>query len=89
MSYYSFVAIAQRPVGIPDPMILLDSGVNTFTAQTDDLEGLLDILKNEGVTVTQVNKLDDHEEGTAQDLLLPGEAPHLDRLLREEAEADS
>ena len=93
MAYYSFVAIARQPVGIPNPLILLDTGVNTFTAETNDLDGLLAQLEAEGVNVTQVNKLDDFEEVTLQDLpLLPAEAsllPPLLELEQNENQADS
>lgn len=88
MGYYSIVAVARQPVGIPDPLVMLDKGVNVFTAQTDDLEGLLDTLKSEGVTVQKVNRLDGHapvdpkatllvpgEEGTPLLLVGQGEAP--------------
>lgn len=81
MAFYSFTAIAQQPVGIPDPMILLDKGLNVFTAHTDDLDGLLKQLEDEGVTVTQVNRLDQHEENQPGDLLLPGESADQHPLL--------
>lgn len=91
MAFYSFIAIAQQPVGIPDPMILLDTGVNTFTAHTDDLDGLLKQLADEGVKVTQVNRLDQHEEGQPSDLLLLDESdpPPLLLLDADGQEADS
>lgn len=75
MGYYSFTALAKNPVAIEDPLILLDSGVNVFTAVVDDLEGLLARLKSEGVTVQQVNKLDGLEPVPPDSLLLPGEDP--------------
>lgn len=74
MGYYSFTALAKHPVGIPDPMIMLDTGFNVFTAFTNDLEGLLGVLKDEGVEVQQINCLDKHEPVTLQQsVLLPGE----------------
>lgn len=74
MGYYSFEAIARQPVAIPYPMILLDSGLNVFTAQTDDLENLLATLKAEGVTVRKVHQLDGLAPVPATEtLLLPNE----------------
>ena len=78
MGYYSIVAVARQPVAIPDPLVLLDTGLNVFTAQTDDLEGMLDALKNEGVTVKKVNRLDGLPSVEPKaTLLLPGESEEL------------
>lgn len=77
MAYYSFVATAKEPVGITKPMLMLDAGVNVFTLVVDDLDAFLKRLKDEGVTVQQMNRLDAHEPGTATDLLLEGEVPNL------------
>lgn len=74
MGYYSFVAVARQAVAIPDPLILLDKGRNVFTAQTDDLDGLLETLKRENVEVVKVAQLDGVAPSYPQDnLLLPGE----------------
>lgn len=74
MGYYSIVGIAKQPVAIPDPMIMLDTGLNVFTAQTDDLDGLLVTLKNEGVLVQKVHQLDGHTPVEASEtMLLPHE----------------
>jgi len=74
MAYYSFVASVKTVTGIPGPMILLDTGVNVFTAQTDDLEGLLSLLREHEVKVIEINKLDDFDAVLASDLpVLPGE----------------
>lgn len=70
MAYYSFVAIAQQPVGIPKPMLMLDAGVNVFTAVVDDLDHLLALFKEEGVVVRQMNRLDAHEPNDSSDILL-------------------
>lgn len=75
MGYYSFVALAKHPVTIPDPLIMLGRGVNTFTAMTRDLKGLLAVLRNEGVDVRQVNRLDGLDPVPPETLLLPGESP--------------
>lgn len=75
MGYYSFVAFAKHPVSIPDPLILLGEGLNTFTAVTDDLEGLKSLLEDEGVTIREVNQLDELDPVPPESILLPGEAP--------------
>lgn len=80
MAYYSIVVFAHHPVGIPDPLILLDKGLNPFTVMTDDIEGLLKMLGDEGVDIREVNCLDAHDPGDPSSLLLPDEVP--DRLLK-------
>ena len=70
MAFYSFVVTAQQPVGILKPMLMLDSGVNVFTAVVDDLDLLLAQFKEEGVTVQQMNRLDVHEPNASSDVLL-------------------
>lgn len=78
MAYYSFVATAKEPIGFQDPLICLDTGVNIFTAHTDDIDELLKLLVSEGVQVTQVNRLDQFEEVTLADLpLLPRERAEM------------
>lgn len=73
--YYSFVALAQHPVTMPDPLVMLGQGINTFTALVDNLDEFLGTLKDEGVEVKQVNALDGLDEVPAEALLLPGEEP--------------
>ena len=75
MGYYSFVAFARHPVSIPDPLILLGSGLNTFTAVTDDLEGLKALLENEGVDIRETHRLDALESVPPDSLFLPSEDP--------------
>lgn len=78
MSYYSFVAFSRCPVSIPDPLILLGEGVNTFTAVTDDLEGLKALLEAEGVQIREVHQLDGLDPVPPETLLLPdGVHPEL------------
>jgi len=75
MGYYSFVAFSRHPVTIADPLILLGKGINTFTALTDDVDGLVELLSDEGVDVREVHALDELEAvPIAEGLLLPGEA---------------
>lgn len=83
MAYYSFKVSADHPVGIPKPLVMLDTGNNTFTAEVDDLELFLEKLHEEGVTVREINRLDEFEENTLSDLLLPGE--RLPQLPREKS----
>lgn len=61
MGFYSIVAVAKQPVAVPEPLILLDRGRNVFTVHTEDLEGLREKLKTEGVEIVQANRLDDHQ----------------------------
>jgi hypothetical protein len=75
MAYYSFVAFAQHPVAIPDPLIMLGRGINTFTAMTEDLDGLLALLRDEDVDIKQVNQLDGLRPVPPETLLLRGESP--------------
>lgn len=73
MAYYSFVVLADHPVAIPDPMVLLDTGVNAFSALVEDLDGFTKLLEEEGVTIKQANRLDEFEPLGPESLLLPGE----------------
>jgi hypothetical protein len=75
MALYSFVVIAQQPSGLIDPMIMLDKGLNVFTAEVSDLEVFKAQLSDEGVEVKKVNRLDDFQGTTPTDLQLPGEGP--------------
>lgn len=77
MGYFSFTVIAQNPVGIESPLVMLDRGVNTFTAVVGDLDEFLARLKSEGVEVKQVNQLDGLKPVPPESLLLPGEDTNL------------
>lgn len=70
MALYSLIVVAQRPSGLMDPMVMLDKGMNVFTAEIADLDEFLKQLKDEGVEVKTVNRLDDFEATDASDLLL-------------------
>lgn len=80
MPYYSFVAIAQQPVGFIKPLLVLDAGRNVFNAVVEDLEVFVDTLKAEGVLVKEWHRLDGHEENKPTDMLLEGES-ELPQLL--------
>jgi hypothetical protein len=73
MGYYSFTAIAQNPVAIESPLVMLDRGFNAFNAVVEDLDAFLQRLKDEGVEVKQVNQLDGLKPVPVESLLLPGE----------------
>lgn len=75
MGFYSFTAFAKQPVSIADPIILLGEGFNTFTAVTDDLEGLKGRLEDLGVDIRAVHRLDGLDPVPPDSLFLPGEDP--------------
>lgn len=77
VSYYSFVATAQQPVGFTKPLLMLDAGVNVFSVVVDDVDALLERFKEEGVTVQQMNQLDVSEPSKPEDLLLEDEVLQL------------
>ncbi len=73
MAYYSFIVVAKHPVGIPQPLVLLDTGINVFNAEISDLEEFKALLENEDVLIKETNRLDAHEAGSSADLLLGGD----------------
>lgn len=75
MAYYSFVVLARQPVGFPKPMVMLDAGMNVFSAEVEDIALFSAQLKEEGVTVQQMNRLDAHEPGNPSDIVLEGDPP--------------
>ena len=72
MAYYSFVVTAKYPVGIPQPLVLLDTGHNVFNAEISDIEEFKSLLENEDVVIKEMHRLDAHEAGSSTDLLLDG-----------------
>jgi hypothetical protein len=70
--YYSFVVRASQPVGITDPFVLLDKGRTVFNAAVKNLNSFLEELKDEGVEVLQVNRLDQSEPLSAVEETLLG-----------------
>ena len=73
MKQFSIQAMADCPVAIPEPLIMLDQGFNVFQIRTDDIEGILDLLRGESVSVIAINELGQDEAPTLEDELLPGE----------------
>jgi len=67
MAFYSFVVIAEYPVGIPKPLIILDRGQNVFSAEVSNLEEFKAYLENESVVIKEVNRLDAPEPGGLED----------------------
>ena len=76
MKQYSVTAVATKPVAIPDPLIMMDVGLNVFTVLTDDVNEMLKLLKNEGVTVKEINVME-QEPSTLHDMLVEGESEEL------------
>lgn len=74
MKQYSIEAIASKPVALPDPLVLLDTGFNVFTVMTDDLEGIKAMLENEGVTFKSINCIEQDVPVRLEDELLPDES---------------
>lgn len=56
-------------------MVLLDTGLNVFSAEVKDLDGFLKHLRTEGVEVRQFNRLDAHMPSQASDLLVEEREP--------------
>ena len=69
--------MAKHPVGIPQPLVMLDTGYNVFNAELSDLEEFKALLANEDVTIRSVHQLDAHEAGSPEDLLLDGDSDLL------------
>ncbi len=60
-------------MALPEPLVMLDKGFNVFQVSTDDIEGILDLLRGEGVTIQEVNDLGQDVKPSLDDELLPGE----------------
>lgn len=76
MKQYSVTAIATKGVAIPDPLIMLDEGLNVFTVLTDNVDEMLKLLKDEGVTVKEINVME-QAPSTLHDMLVEGEPEEL------------
>ncbi len=72
MAYYSFVVVAPQPIGFPKPLLILDQGVNVFSAEVANVEEFLQSLRAEGIEVREVNRLDEFEPTKLTDLLIDG-----------------
>lgn len=70
MALYSFVVIAPCPLAIPKPFVALDSGVNTFNVEVEDIEVFKTNLEKEGVIITRVYNLDSTHSSDIEPLQL-------------------
>ena len=58
MAFYSFVVRSDRDIPLPEHLMIIGEGVDTFNAEVPDLTPFLEKLEGLGVEVLQVNKLD-------------------------------
>lgn len=63
MRQFAIKVQATKPVAIPDPLVMLDRGLNVFNVVTDDLESLLEVLQNEGVTILKTMMMEQDPSG--------------------------
>lgn len=66
MAYYSFELHADHPVAIPDPFLLLETGLNVVSAVVSDMAALRKTFLEEGVTIKKVFVLDDLDSENVQ-----------------------
>ena len=59
--FYSFVVRSTREVPLPEHLLVIGEGTDTFNATVDNLEAFQERLRLEGVEVLQVHQLDDLE----------------------------
>lgn len=83
MAHYSMVVISRCPVSFVDPLVLLDTGRNVFTAQVRDIVAFRQALKDEGCVLVCEYPLDaslDEQKVAAQNLLVPSMLDGSQRL---------
>jgi len=56
---YSFKVFSPGEIDLPQHLMTIGKGLDTFTVTTDDVEGLKTHLSLEGVKVLECNQLDD------------------------------
>jgi hypothetical protein len=76
---YSLVVFAPHGVAIPEPLVLLGQGINAFTVFTDDIDSVVETLKEEGCDIKAVELLKS-EPTTSDDLYLEGERVGADTV---------
>lgn len=59
--YYSFVVWAKEDVSLPEHLLVIGEGFDTFNATISDLPAFLAKLADKGVQVREVHKLDELE----------------------------
>jgi hypothetical protein len=79
MNFYSFVVHAPGEVDLPEQHLILERGMNAFNALVD-LDSFKELLASNGVRITQVNRLDEHEPVPEDSTALPH--VHQNPLLR-------
>lgn len=73
--FYSFVVRSNREVPLPEHLLVIGEGLDTFNATVKDLNGFLQKLREEGVEVIKVFQLDGLEAVPPE--LPGGEEPPL------------
>ena len=66
MPFYSFAAYAPGEIWLPEHRLVLDRGNNAFTLLIEDVDTFRALLQEQGATVLQVNRLDEHEPVSPQ-----------------------
>jgi len=72
--FYSFSVHSPGEIPLEAQRVILEPGLNAFTATLEDVDSFTTMLREEGVTTVQVNCLDEHElvspglEGSGHDL---------------------
>lgn len=69
MSYYSIAAHSTISLQNQDPLIFIEPGMNAFIVPTDNIEGLLESLRLQGVQILGVNALDEHYNETTTNIV--------------------
>jgi hypothetical protein len=58
MGYYSFRVFSKNEVDLPEHLVTIGEGQDTFQARVDDLDSFTAYLSLEGVSVLSVHQLD-------------------------------
>jgi len=76
--YYSFVVFALDEVELPEYGIIIERGPNAFRACVSDIEAFKNHLTTQGVSIRQVNSLDEFEPVPAEpEAVLEGTRPPI------------
>lgn len=74
--YFSLVVFAQDEVELPEYGIIIERGMNAFRACVSDIEAFKSHLTTQGVSIRQVNSLDEFEPVPAEpEALFEGTRP--------------
>lgn len=66
--FYAFTVLAEEEIPLPDHYLIIEPGLNTFTAVVEDLDAFTRMLA-EGKAVVQEAKPIGHVDPAADDLL--------------------